>query len=88
MKNLNYKRLQFYFKKISNNLKMSQLRASKCFYIKAYTIPIYSLKSVYFNRLKNKFPSILLTQTVEELNSDHWLHHIAIQTEKRVSFLN
>ena len=86
MKNLYYKKLQFYFKKlISNYLKISQLRASKCFYIKAYNIPINSFKSVYFKRLKNKFPFILLTQTVEELNIDRCTHHIAIRTENRVS---
>ena len=45
---------------------MSQLRAYKGFYIKAYNVPINSVKTAYFNRLKYRFPSILLTQTTDD----------------------
>ena len=43
---------------------MQQLRDSKGFYIKAYNIPVNKFKSVCFNRLKNKFQAILVTQIV------------------------
>ncbi len=65
---------------------MRQLRVSKGFYFKAYNIPVNTFKSVCFNRLKNKFPAILVTQTVNEENSARCTHHIAIQNEYRVSF--
>ena len=64
---------------------MAQLRVSKGFYIKAYNIPVNTFKSVCFNRLKDKFPAILVTQTVNEENSTRCTHHIAIQNEYRVS---
>ena len=64
---------------------MRQLRVSKGFYLKAYNIPVNTFKSVCFNRLKNKFPKILVTQTVNEENSARCTHHIAIQNEYRVS---
>ena len=64
---------------------MGQLRVSKGFYSKAYNMPVNSFKSVCFNRLKNKFPAILVTQTVEEENSSRCTHHIAIHNESRVS---
>ena len=44
---------------------MSQLRASKIFYIKAYNNHINKVKTEYFNPLKNRFPSILLTRTTD-----------------------
>ena len=58
--------------------------ASKGFYIKAYNIPINTFKSVYFNRLKYKFHSILITQIVDPEKYDRCTHHIAIQNETRV----
>ena len=65
---------------------MAQLRVSKGFYLKTYNIPVNTFKSVCFNRLKNRFPVILVTQTVDEQKSDRCTHHIAIQNESRVSF--
>ena len=59
---------------------MEQLRVSNGFYIKASNIPVNTFKSVYFNRLKNKFQAVLVTQ-----NSTRCTHHIAIQNEYRVS---
>ena len=50
---------------------MGQLTVSKGFYFKAYNILVNTLyittvnTSVCFNRLKNKFPTILITQTVD-----------------------
>ena len=58
--------------------------ASKGFYIKADNIPINTFKSVYFNRLKYKFHSILITQIVDPEKYDGCTHHIAIQNETRV----
>ena len=67
---------------------MSRLRVNQVFYLKAYNIPINTFKSVCFNRLKNKFHAILITQTVQEANmeSDRYTHHLAIQNETRVKF--
>ena len=42
---------------------MSRSRVSLEFYLKAYNISIDTFKSVCFNRLKNKFQAILITQT-------------------------
>ena len=64
---------------------MSQLRAaSKGFYIQAYNIPTNTFKTVYFNRLKDKFHSILLTEIADEEKRDRCTHHLAIQNQKRV----
>ena len=62
---------------------MTQLRTSNGFYIKAYNIPINTFKSVYFNRLKDKFHSILITQIVDPEKYDRCTH-IAIQNETRL----
>ena len=66
---------------------MSRSRVSQVFYLKAYNIPINTFKSVCFNRLKNKFQAILITQTVEgeNIKNDRCTHHIAIQNETRVN---
>ena len=65
---------------------MSQLRPSKGFYIKAYNIPINTNKTVYFNRLKYRFPSITLTKaTDDDEKNDSCTHNIVIQNESRVS---
>ena len=64
---------------------MEQLRVSNGFYIKASNIPVNTFKSVCFNRLKNKFQAILVTQTINEESSTYSTHHIAIQNEYRVS---
>ena len=64
---------------------MEQLRVSNGFYIEASNIPVNTFKSVCFNRLKNKFQAVLVTQTVDEENSTRCTHHIAIQNEYRVS---
>ena len=65
---------------------MSQLRPSKGFYIKAHNIPIDTDKTVYFNRLKYRFPSIILIQTTDnDEKSDCCTHHIVIQNKSRVS---
>ena len=45
---------------------MTKIRASNGFYIKAYDIPTNTGKTAYFNQLKYKFPSILLTQTTND----------------------
>ena len=58
--------------------------ASKGLYIKAYNIPINTFSSVYFNRLKNKFHSILITKIADPENYDRCTDHIAIQNETRV----
>ena len=55
---------------------MSQLRASKGFYIKANNVPINTVKTAYFNRLKYRFPLILLTQTTDDEKNDCCTHHI------------
>ena len=65
---------------------MAQLRTSKGFYIKAYDIPINTVKTAYFNRLKYRFPSILLTQTIDDEKKDCCTHHIVIRNESRVRF--
>ena len=67
---------------------MSELRASKSFYLKAYNLPLNTFKSIAFNRLKYKFPTILITQSVNEENvaKDRCTHHIVIQYESRVIF--
>ena len=59
---------------------MSRLRVNQVFILKANNIPINTFKSVFFNRLKNKFHAILITQTVEEANMerDRCSHHLAI----------
>ena len=44
---------------------MSQLRQSNGFYIKAYNIPNNTAKTVYFNQLKYRFPSIKLTHYIK-----------------------
>ena len=64
---------------------MEQLRVSKGFYIKASNIPVNTFKSVCFNRLKNKFQAILVTQTIDEENSTCCTHHIEIQNDYRFS---
>ena len=66
---------------------MSKLRTSKGFYIKAYDIPSNTVKTAYFNRLKYRFPSILLTQTIDDEKMDCCTHHIAIQNETRVTLI-
>ena len=63
---------------------MTKLRTSNGFYIKAYNIPINTFKSVYFNRLKDKFHSILITQITDPEKYDRCTHQIAIQNETRV----
>ena len=63
---------------------MIKLRTSNGVYIKAYKIPIYTKKFVYFNRLKDKFHSILITQIADPEKYDRCTHHIAIQNETRV----
>ena len=64
---------------------MIHLRSSKYYYFKGYNIPINTFKYVFFNRLKNNFGSILLTQTNENsVNMMRCTHHIAIQYESRV----
>ena len=65
---------------------MALLRTSKGFYIKAYDIPNTSVKTSYFNRLKYRFPSILLTQTIDAEKKDCCTHHIVIRNESRVRF--
>ena len=52
---------------------MSQLRASKKFYIKAYNVPINTVKTACFNRLKYRFPSILLIQTTDDEKNELYL---------------
>ena len=61
--------------------------ASKGFYIKAYNIPINTFKSVFFNRLKYRFHSILITQITDPEKYDRCTHHIAIQNETRVTLI-
>ena len=64
---------------------MSQFRVSKNYYFKAFNIPINTFKDVFFFRLKNKFKSILITQSIEENNDGNLCtHNIAIQMESRV----
>ena len=64
---------------------MSQIRSSNYYYFKRYNIPINTFKYVFFNRLKNNFESIILTQTNENSgNMMRCTHHIAIQYESRV----
>ena len=64
---------------------MSQFRAaSKGFCIKAYNISINTFKSVYFNRLKDKFHSILITQIADTEKHDRCTNHIAIKNETKV----
>ena len=65
---------------------MSQLRASKGFNIKEYNIPSQTVKTAYFNRLKYRFPLILLTQTADDEKNDCCTIHIVIQNESRVRF--
>lgn len=64
---------------------MCKLRVSKGFYLKAYNIPVNTFKSVCFSRLKNKFSSILITQTANVEDTSRCIHHIAIKNEFRVS---
>ena len=67
---------------------MSKLRTSKGFYIKAYDIPSNTVKTAYFNRLKYRFPSILLTQTIDDdEKKDCCTHHILVRNESRVRFI-
>ena len=67
---------------------MSQLSAFKGFYIKAYTMAINNtFKTVYLNRLKDKFHVILLTQTADEETSDRCTNHIAIQIQTRANLI-
>ena len=61
-----------------NYFNLSQLRASKGFYIKAYNISINTVITVYFNRLKYRFPAILLTQTTYDEKNDCCTHRIEI----------
>ena len=66
---------------------MSQSRPTKGYYINVDNIPIKTDKTVYFNWLKFRFPSILLNQTTEnDEKNDCYTHHIVIQNESRVSF--
>ena len=44
----------------------TKLRASNGFYIKTYDTPTNTGKTVYFNQIKYRFPSILLTQTTDD----------------------
>ena len=66
---------------------MTKLRTSRGFYIKAYNIPINTFKSVFFNRLKDKFNSILINQIADPEKYDRCTHNIAIQNETRVTLI-
>ena len=66
---------------------MSELNVSKSLYLKAYDLPLNTYKSIAYVRLKNKFPYILITQSVNEENvsKDRCTHHFVIQNESRVN---
>ena len=65
---------------------MTKLRAFNGFYINAYDITTNTGKTVYFDQLEYRFPSILLIQTTDDKN-DLCTHHIVIHYESRVRFL-